>query len=72
MSTSFTILLVFFFFAIQLTTLQSDFDQLKSEYDTLLQLHKRGTVHDEIQSSTILQVQYNCKQTVFLCFQSLS
>ncbi|XP_026220629.1 translin-associated factor X-interacting protein 1 isoform X2 [Anabas testudineus] len=41
---------------LQLTTLQSDFDQLKSEYDTLLQLHKRGTVHDEIQSSTILQM----------------
>lgn len=55
MLTSYT----FFFFAVQLTTLQGDFDQLKCEHDTLLELHKKGTMHDEIQNSTIVQVQYN-------------
>lgn len=55
----FTILFVFFVFAIQLTTLQGDFDQMKCEYDTMLELHKKNNVHDKIHNSTIVQVQYN-------------
>ncbi|XP_029378253.1 translin-associated factor X-interacting protein 1 [Echeneis naucrates] len=40
---------------LQLKTLQNDFDQLKSEYDTLLELHKRGSMQAEIHESTAVQ-----------------
>nr|XP_046249797.1 translin-associated factor X-interacting protein 1 isoform X2 [Scatophagus argus] len=32
---------------LQLKTLQGDFEQLKSEYDTLLELHKKGSMQNE-------------------------
>nr|XP_020459929.1 translin-associated factor X-interacting protein 1 isoform X2 [Monopterus albus] len=41
---------------LQLKTLQGDFNCLKREYDTLLELHKRGKVHAEIHDSTTLQM----------------
>lgn len=40
---------------LQLKTLQDDFDQLKSEHDTLLELHKRGSLHAKTHVSTSVQ-----------------
>ncbi|KAK2841880.1 hypothetical protein Q5P01_012080 [Channa striata] len=41
---------------LQLKTLQGNFNQLKSEYGILLELHKRGSVHNEIYDPTKVQV----------------
>ncbi|KAK2918197.1 translin-associated factor X-interacting protein 1 isoform X2 [Channa argus] len=41
---------------LQLKTLQGNFNQLKSEYDTLLELHKKGSLHNEIYDSTKVQI----------------
>ncbi|XP_071313947.1 translin-associated factor X-interacting protein 1 isoform X2 [Trachinotus anak] len=41
---------------LQLKTLQADFDQLKSEYDTLLELHKRDRIQPETHDSTTVQM----------------
>ncbi|GAA6221259.1 translin-associated factor X-interacting protein 1 isoform X2 [Lates japonicus] len=41
---------------LQLKTLQDDFDQLKSEYDTLLELHKRGSMQSDTHDSTTVQI----------------
>lgn len=40
---------------LQLKTLQDDFDQLKSEHDTLLELHKRGSMQAKTHVSTSVQ-----------------
>ncbi|XP_068588074.1 translin-associated factor X-interacting protein 1 isoform X2 [Cebidichthys violaceus] len=42
---------------LQLKTLQSDFDQLKSEYDTLLELHRRGSVQIETRDPVTVQME---------------
>uniref|UniRef100_A0A3Q3M775 Translin-associated factor X interacting protein 1 n=1 Tax=Mastacembelus armatus TaxID=205130 RepID=A0A3Q3M775_9TELE len=41
---------------LQLKTLQGDFNQLKREYDTLLELHKGGSIQDRKHVSTIVQM----------------
>ncbi|XP_031590143.1 translin-associated factor X-interacting protein 1 isoform X1 [Oreochromis aureus] len=40
---------------LQLKTLQDNFDQLKSEHDTLLELHKRGSMQAKTHVSTSVQ-----------------
>lgn len=52
------VLFVRVFWPVQLKRLQGDFDQLKSEYDTLLQLHKRGSTQMETQDLVTVQVAY--------------
>ncbi|KAM7396216.1 hypothetical protein PAMP_019273 [Pampus punctatissimus] len=42
---------------LQLETLQGDFDQLKSEYDTLLELYKRSSMETESHDPKTVQVQ---------------
>ncbi|XP_078139409.1 translin-associated factor X-interacting protein 1 [Centroberyx gerrardi] len=41
---------------LQLERLQGDFDQLRSEHDTLLELHKRGSMHAESDRSITEQM----------------
>lgn len=65
--TVFTMVLYLFFCGIQLKTLQGDFDQLKSEYDTLLELYKRGSMQTETHDSNTVQVQYTRLLATF-CF----
>lgn len=47
------------FCGVQLKTLQGDFDQMKSEYDTLLELHKRGSMQNETHDPITVQVLNN-------------
>ncbi|XP_050929155.1 translin-associated factor X-interacting protein 1 isoform X2 [Lates calcarifer] len=47
---------------LQLKTLQDDFDQLKSEYDTLLELHKRGSMQSDTHDSTTVQIDATVSQ----------
>ncbi|XP_022605571.1 translin-associated factor X-interacting protein 1 [Seriola dumerili] len=47
---------------LQLKTLQGDFDQMKIEYDTLLDLHKRGSMQSETHDSTTVQMDANVSQ----------
>ncbi|XP_075962645.1 translin-associated factor X-interacting protein 1 [Anarhichas minor] len=42
---------------LQLKTLQGDFDQLKREYDTLLELHSRGSVRIETHDPVTVQME---------------
>ncbi|XP_034390565.1 translin-associated factor X-interacting protein 1 [Cyclopterus lumpus] len=42
---------------LQLKTLQGDFDQLKSEYDTLLELHKGGSMQIEARHPVPVQME---------------
>ena len=44
--------------SVQLKTLQGDFNLMRGEYDTLLELHKGGDVRAETLDSTTVQVQY--------------
>ncbi|XP_040893409.1 translin-associated factor X-interacting protein 1 [Toxotes jaculatrix] len=46
----------------QLKMLQGDFDHLKSEYDTLLDLHKRGSMQAETHESTAVQMNERVSQ----------
>ncbi|XP_070686679.1 translin-associated factor X-interacting protein 1 [Pempheris klunzingeri] len=47
---------------LQLKTLQGDFDQLKSEYDTLLELHKGGSMQNETHDPIIVQMDESLSQ----------
>ncbi|XP_070763176.1 translin-associated factor X-interacting protein 1 [Enoplosus armatus] len=47
---------------LQMKTLQGDFDQLKSEYDTLLELHKRGSMQDEAHGPITAQMDESVSQ----------
>ncbi|XP_047452147.1 translin-associated factor X-interacting protein 1 [Mugil cephalus] len=47
---------------LQFKTLEGDFDQLKSEYDTLLELHKRGNMQDKTQVSISVQTDESVSQ----------
>ncbi|XP_044049204.1 translin-associated factor X-interacting protein 1 isoform X2 [Siniperca chuatsi] len=47
---------------LQLKTLQGDFDQLKSEYDTLLELHKRGSMQNETHDPITVQMDESVSQ----------
>ncbi|XP_029952598.1 translin-associated factor X-interacting protein 1 [Salarias fasciatus] len=47
---------------LQLKTLQSDFDQLKCEYETLLELQRRGTTQARTQVSTAVQTDESSSQ----------
>ncbi|XP_051239228.1 translin-associated factor X-interacting protein 1 isoform X2 [Dicentrarchus labrax] len=47
---------------LQLKTLRGDFDQLKSEYDTLLDLHKRGSMQSEAHDPINVQMDESVAQ----------
>ncbi|XP_054476027.1 translin-associated factor X-interacting protein 1 isoform X2 [Anoplopoma fimbria] len=47
---------------LQLKTLQGDFDQLKSEYDTLLELHKTGSMQTETHEPVTVQMDESLSQ----------
>ncbi|XP_049928944.1 translin-associated factor X-interacting protein 1 isoform X4 [Epinephelus moara] len=47
---------------LQLKTLQGDFDQLKGEYDTLLKLHKKGSMQKETHDPSTVQMDESVSQ----------
>ncbi|XP_031166239.1 translin-associated factor X-interacting protein 1 isoform X1 [Sander lucioperca] len=47
---------------LQLKTLQGDFDQLKREYDTLLELHKSGSMQNKTQDPITVQMDESVSQ----------
>ncbi|XP_037622011.1 translin-associated factor X-interacting protein 1 isoform X2 [Sebastes umbrosus] len=48
--------------SLQLKTLQGDFDQLKSEYDTLLMLHRRSSMQDKTHDPITVQMDERVSQ----------
>lgn len=48
----------------QIKTLQGDFEQLKSEYATLLEIHKKDIVQSKTHVSTAVQVRHSSQLRV--------